>query len=679
MDNHLNPTADPLPPRPMDPQQQTSLKIAAINVNSLVSHQRRNYLSHFAKSHHLDAVLISETKLNSRHKSVFSEYTLYRTDRPNAIQGGGTAIFVRNTISHTVITHPSPAVNTIIEYTIIKLKMAEDKHLYIISLYASQRSRIRQNFTNDLNQIFSELRLDRSKNFFIVAGDINASTPTYTPAQTYLDHCIIDSWLNITNLLNNRLDTTIYESDHKALLINIQLDQSSALHPETPPQPRHIFEATNWTEFTSHLGHNYNSKVPSNRNLDQNEIDNFLLPINNSITHAIDNKVPKATTTSNTQKHITQRIKQLDKKKSSLLTFLHRLRAKDPRGRNADTKTAKLLLAHTREDLNIEFSAAIEKHWSNTFKKINHRDSSKFMPSINRIFRPKTNSGPADIHIPGANISILHNSGNPLDSSPLCNDKYVFTDPTSKLNAIGAFYESINSPRHLNDGTRLKEIIDAQISLFKRSREEHKANNSCITTFNSTNRANNPKTDSLESYFTTPAEIEAIIKKLPNKTSSGIDKIPTVIIRHLPLNIIKDFTTLINNALNINYFPKIRKVAQVMPILKKEKPSEDPSSYRPISLTSNHSKVYEIVINNLITRHCNQNKIIPDDQFGFRRHHSTTHAVHKFLADVNKALYLKCMVDATLIDIKKASDSVWLDGLIYITQPHQEKISHQPD
>ncbi|XP_011314664.1 uncharacterized protein [Fopius arisanus] len=578
--------------------------------------------------------------------------------------------------------------------------MAEDKHLYVISLYASQRSRNRQDFTNELNQIFSELRLDRSKNFFILAGDFNArhtslgdssnkvhgaslidwyttnaplynctllaaSTPTYTPAQTYLDHCIIDSRLNITNLMNNRLATTIYDSDHKALLINIQLDQSSSLLPGTPPQPRHIFKATNWTEFTSFLGRTYNSNVPSNRNLEENEIDNFLLDINKSIIQAIENKVPKSTTTSNTQKYITKRIKQLEKKKSSLLTLLHRLLAKDPRSRNPDTRTTKLLLAQTREDLNIEFSAAIEKHWNNTFKKINHRDSSKFMPSINRIFRPKNKPGPADIHIPATNISILHNSGNPLDHTPLCNNKYVFTEPTSKLNAIGAFYESINSPRHLNNGTRLKEIIDARISLFKRSIEEHKANNSWITTFNDTNRANNPKTDNIESYFTTPAKIEAIIKRLPNKTSSGTDKIPTIIIRHLPLNIIKDLTILINNALNINYFPKIWKVAQVIPILKKEKPSEDPSSYRPISLTPNLSKVYEIIINNLITLHSNQNKIIPDNQFGFRHHHSTTHAVHKFLADVNKSLHLNYMVGATLIDLEKAFDSVWHDGLIY--------------
>lgn len=46
--------------------------------------------------------------------------------------------------------------------------------------------------------------------------------------------------------------------------------------------------------------------------------------------------------------------------------------------------------------------------------------------------------------------------------------------------------------------------------------------------------------------------------------------------------------------------------------------------------------------------------------------HSTTHAIHKCLSEMKEALHLKNMVEATLIDLEKAFDSVWLDGLIYV-------------
>ena len=42
-----------------------------------------------------DIVLISETKLNNRHKVHFKNYSIIRHDGPNATQGGGTAILIR--------------------------------------------------------------------------------------------------------------------------------------------------------------------------------------------------------------------------------------------------------------------------------------------------------------------------------------------------------------------------------------------------------------------------------------------------------------------------------------------------------------------------------------------------------------------------------------------------------
>ena len=44
-----------------------------------------------------DIVLISETKLNYRHKVRYKNYSIIRHDRSNATKGGGTAILIKKT------------------------------------------------------------------------------------------------------------------------------------------------------------------------------------------------------------------------------------------------------------------------------------------------------------------------------------------------------------------------------------------------------------------------------------------------------------------------------------------------------------------------------------------------------------------------------------------------------
>lgn len=74
------------------------IKIAAINTNSIIAHYRRLELLQFLKKYNHDIVLLSETKLNHKHKIIFNDYEILRTDRLNAIQGGGTAIIIKKNL-----------------------------------------------------------------------------------------------------------------------------------------------------------------------------------------------------------------------------------------------------------------------------------------------------------------------------------------------------------------------------------------------------------------------------------------------------------------------------------------------------------------------------------------------------------------------------------------------------
>lgn len=140
---------------------------------------------------------------------------------------------------------------------------------------------------------------------------------------------------------------------------------------------------------------------------------------------------------------------------------------------------------------------------------------------------------------------------------------------------------------------------------------------------------------------------------------------------HLPKNLIIDDTIIFNNAIHNAYYPERWKVAKVLPLFKKDKNSTDKASYRPISLTNSISKVFQKIIKAALDSHTFTNNIIPPNQFGFRSQHSTVHAMNKFLSDTNDYLHKGKIVGAVLIDLEKAFDSVWHNGLIY--KLHQYK------
>lgn len=246
-------------------------------------------------------------------------------------------------------------------------------------------------------------------------------------------------------------------------------------------------------------------------------------------------------------------------------------------------------------------------------------------------------------------------------------DLLSFSTPHDKLNIIGVHFERINSPRYLNIGTETKETVDATAETIRWEVHEFRANNCSITIFDDENPSTNPGNTqaSGDNLFYAPAEVTNVLKKLPNKVSSGLDDIPPIVLKHLPASIINSYTILFNNALNRYYFPTSWKRAKVLPVYKKGKNPNDPVSYRPISLTPIISKVFEIILNKRIVKACTDNEVIPDNQFGFRHQHSTTHAINKLMSDVSHHLKFIQHTAALLIDLEKAFDSGWTNGLLY--------------
>ena len=85
-------------------------------------------------------------------------------------------------------------------------------------------------------------------------------------------------------------------------------------------------------------------------------------------------------------------------------------------------------------------------------------------------------------------------------------------------------------------------------------------------------------------------------------------------------------STLTNLSFNFGIFPCSLKLARVMAIFKKGY-QQDCNNYRPFSVFSNISKLIEKLLYSRLYKFLNQSKCLYNNQFGFRDHHSTNHAM----------------------------------------------------
>ena len=157
----------------------------------------------------------------------------------------------------------------------------------------------------------------------------------------------------------------------------------------------------------------------------------------------------------------------------------------------------------------------------------------------------------------------------------------------------------------------------------------------------------------------TPEDILAITKKLKPKTSYGADGISTKLLAMTIDKIVGPITHIINLTFEKGIFPTDMKCAKVIPIHK----TADPcllNNYRPISLLSSMSNVFERVVYNKIMKFLDINQILYRHQYGFRANHSTIQPVIHLLnhcAEANNMIP-STLTLATFCDLIKAFDTI---------------------
>ena len=166
-----------------------------------------------------------------------------------------------------------------------------------------------------------------------------------------------------------------------------------------------------------------------------------------------------------------------------------------------------------------------------------------------------------------------------------------------------------------------------------------------------------------ENFVIPEQNVRDQIKLLDVSKSYGPDNVPPKLLKEGGEFVVKHLTRLFNLSLRQAKVPLLWKQANVIPIHKKDSKSCI-SNYRPISLLSAVSKVFEKIVLKNVYNHFRDNFILSNFQSGFLPGRSTVTQVievyHKFCSAIDKNKEVRVV----FLDISKAFDRVWHLGLL---------------
>ena len=115
---------------------------------------------------------------------------------------------------------------------------------------------------------------------------------------------------------------------------------------------------------------------------------------------------------------------------------------------------------------------------------------------------------------------------------------------------------------------------------------------------------------------------------------------------------------LLNMCLKESCFPDSWKVSSVVPIFKNVEERSTAKNYRPFSILSVISKVFETLVNNRIVDHLEKCGLFSDFQYGFRSSQSTADLLTVVSDRIARAFNRSVATQAIALDISKAFDRV---------------------
>lgn len=613
----------------------TSLKIASINVSSFGCRKRRTEVVASLEKEGVDLCLIQETRIKNKfvNSNELGSYNCFREDA-----GVGTLILCKyNFKTERVKLNTSEA-----QTTAIKIKLRNKEPLTVVSAYFPVASTV-TNLDSDMTALLEQL----GHNNVVLGGDLNTGNQStkmffrnwkYNNSQLFsmcsprgstfrtgstLDHFIISTDLKIKKMCYTK-DIGL---EHRMIITEIFVD--SKIENDILRKVNK-WKLTNWDQFRDGLLLENRSKCPNDRNLSPEEIDKVVEEFTDDLQVAICNHVPKGLSGRKVPLDLPQeihmyyrerrRLKQvLRKAKGRWLADVDRIEHLKRAIRDANNAIDKIVNTTVNSNLEYRLNKFVNGNKNNNrFKEI------RKMQGKNTALRK---------------ILLTDSAGTKIFKT------------VTKIEEFKAFYSQLYDK--IVPPCPLLDVVTQSVASLQNTSYIVNFDRSSVTSLNVGNK---------NTRFTTLKEVAVTIKGIKPKTSAGEDIIPNIVLKQLPISTLVTLTSLYNQCINSCYFPKMWKTALIIPIPKKAGYSSS-KDFRPISLTSNLGKILESIL--LSRLNPAVEAVVPKHQFGFRRGHSTVNALTILNENIHRDVSNGKFAAIISLDIKKAFDSVWHDGLTF--------------
>lgn len=605
-----------------------SSPLRVVNWNGRSIQNKQLEFFDFLQSHNIDVAVVTETWLRPNISFLHPNYCCIRFDRGtnnDADRGGGVLIAIRREIGFQELRTKSKVIETVG----ISIPFGEHK-LNIIAAYfpGSRRGSDWSSFRQDIRA------LSNHTDPFLIVGDFNARhnqwncatnnragnlllqeathcgfTVHYPDTPTFLSHgrgrpSTLDLVLS-NNILNMTKPVTLNElsSDHLPVSFEVTLTEFT----EEQINTFRCYSRDNWITFQRVMNAKINLTDPRICNINtENEVDAALTHLKNAITEAEAAAVPVAVYQPYEVARISDETQQLIRLRNCRRRQW--MRTRDP--------ILKEIVSSLNERIRYDCTRTRFSKFQSTLLSLERGDN-----KIWRITKALKN----------------HCKYSP----PLRSGEFLIASPAEKANLLASNFEKSHDNQLADDPITAAIVQDSIVQIDQ----------SAVPTDNS--------------WLVQPKEVDKIIRKLKPRKAPGIDKIRNCLLKKLPRKARVFISKLFSACIKLCYFPQEWKHAVIVAIPKPNKDATLPSNYRPISLLSSISKLFERIILTRIESHLDTNRIIPYEQFGFQKGHSTNHQTARLVKEVRQRFEEGYSTGLILLDVEKAYDSVWHDAVLY--------------
>ena len=160
-------------------------------------------------------------------------------------------------------------------------------------------------------------------------------------------------------------------------------------------------------------------------------------------------------------------------------------------------------------------------------------------------------------------------------------------------------------------------------------------------------------------------EVILAIKSLKKGKSSGVDLLnPEIFIEGSDI-LAPILCRLFNYMFENSVYPESWTKGIIVPVPKKGN-LNDANNYRGITLTSIFSKIFSLLLDNRLREWAEENDLLSECQFGFRKQKSTVDCIYILHSIINKVILAENRkLYCSFIDFRKAFDLVYRNGIWY--------------